>query len=159
MNNVESSIRETEFFTTSELAQKLKMNVQVITRKVQAGEIHAYKIGKDWRIPEQSVLDWLERNSNRNGRSPSTRSSPVKRTAKKANSDAAGEPRRTALLEYIMAQFEPQRDYTESDVDRIIARYHSDTQAVRTELVALGMLTNDLGQYRRVPDYRMSPTG
>lgn len=158
MNNVESSIRETEFFTTSELAQKLKMNVQVITRKVQAGEIHAYKIGKDWRIPEQSVLEWLEKNSNRNGKS-STRPSPAKRASKKLESDVTSEPRRTALLEYIMAQFEPQRDYTEPDVDRIIARHHSDTQTVRSELVALGMLANDHGQYRRMPDYRMSPTG
>lgn len=158
MNNVEPSIRETEFFTTSELAQKLKMNVQVITRKVQAGEIHAYKIGKDWRIPEQSVVDWLEKNSNRNGKS-STRSSTAKRTKNKSKPVATSEPRRTALLEYIMAQFEPQRDYTESDVDRVIARYHSDTQAVRSELVALGMLTNDHNQYRRVPAYCMSPTG
>ena len=58
------SLRETEFFTTTELAQKLKMNVQVITRKVKAGEILAYKIGKDWRIPDQSVTEWLERQTN-----------------------------------------------------------------------------------------------
>ena len=158
MNNVEPSIRETEFFTTSELAQKLKMNVQVITRKVQAGEIQAYKIGKDWRIPEQSVVEWLEKNSNRNGKS-STRSSVAKRANKKVPNVATSEPRRTALLEYIMAQFEPQREYSETDVDRIVARYHGDAQGVRSELVALGMLTNDHGQYHRVPDYRMSPTG
>ena len=45
MNYTEGVIRNTEFFTTTELAEKLKMNVQVITRKVQAGEIRAYKIG------------------------------------------------------------------------------------------------------------------
>ena len=60
----EGFIKNTEFFTTAELAKKLKMNTQVITRKIQSGEIRAYKIGKDWRIPEQSVFDWLENNSN-----------------------------------------------------------------------------------------------
>jgi len=60
----EGIIRNTEFFTTSELAKKLKMNVQVITRKVQSGDIRAYKIGKDWRIPEPSVHAWLEQRSN-----------------------------------------------------------------------------------------------
>jgi excisionase family DNA binding protein len=158
LNNVDTSIRKTEFFTTSELAQKLKMNVQVITRKVQAGEIHAYKIGKDWRIPEHSVVDWLEKNSNRNGKSE-TRPTPVRRANKKPGGVSINEPRRTALLEYIMAQFEPQREYSEQHVDRIIARHHSDTSSVRSELVALGMLTNDRGQYSRVSDYRMSPTG
>ena len=158
MNNVESSIRETEFFTTSELAKKLKMNVQVITRKVQTGEIHAYKIGKDWRIPEQSVVHWLEKNSNRNGTS-STSSSHAKRAARKSDSITTSEPRRTALLEYIMAQFEPHREYSEPDVNRIVARYHGNTHAIRSELVTLGMLTNNNGQYQRVPEYCMSPTG
>ena len=70
MDYSEGIIKNTEFFTTSELAEKLKMNVQVITRKVQAGEIMAYKIGKDWRIPEQSVIQWLEQHSNRNHITP-----------------------------------------------------------------------------------------
>ena len=158
MNNVESSIKDTEFFTTSELAKKLKMNVQVITRKVQAGEIHAYKIGKDWRIPEQSVFHWLEKNSNRNGVT-SVRPTHAKRATRKSDSVTTSEPRRTALLEYIMAQFEPHREYSEPDVNRIVTRYHRDTHAIRSELVALGMLTNNNGHYQRVPEYRMSPTG
>ncbi len=52
------------FFTTKELAGRLQMNVQVITRKVQRGEIRAYKLGKDWRIPESAIVEWLEKNSN-----------------------------------------------------------------------------------------------
>ncbi len=158
MNNSKPSIKETEFFTTSELAKKLKMNVQVITRKVQAGEIHAYKIGKDWRIPEQSVLAWLENHSNRNGR-PTIGRTTAKQLNKRPVHTGAAEPRRTALLEYIMAQFAPQRDYTEADVDRVIARYQSNTQAIRSELVALGMLTNNSGRYRRVSNYRLSSAG
>ena len=78
MDYSDGIIRNCEFFTTSELAEKLKMNVQVITRKVQAGEIEAYKIGKEWRIPERSVYEWLERNVNTNGK---PRRSPVRQTA------------------------------------------------------------------------------
>ena len=93
MKYYQGLIKKTEFFTTNELAEKLKMNQQVITRKVQSGEIAAYKIGKDWRIPEQSVLEWLERNSNRNAKS-TTRPSSAKRAKKNPESVTASEPRR-----------------------------------------------------------------
>ncbi len=66
MDYYEGLIKNTEFLTTAELAEKLKMNVQVITRKVQSGEIEAYKLGKDWRIPEHAVFAWLESHSNKN---------------------------------------------------------------------------------------------
>ncbi len=159
MNSTEPPIRETDFFTTSELAQKLKMNVQVITRKVQAGEIQAYKIGKDWRIPEQSVLEWLESQSNRNGK-PSSRRSVSKRTTEKpAAPTLTQEPKREFLLEYILAQFEPDREYTEKEVDRIVARYQNDTDTIRRELVAAGMLTDKGGRYRRLADYRLAQDG
>ncbi len=159
MNSTEPSIRETDFFTTSELAQKLKMNVQVITRKVQAGEIQAYKIGKDWRIPEQSVLDWLENQSNRNGKPSSRRSVSKRTTAKPAAPTSTHEPKREFLLEYILAQFEPDREYTEKEVDRIIARYQNDTDTIRRELVTARMLTDTGGRYRRLAGYRLAPDG
>lgn len=156
MNNGETSIRETEFFTTSELAQKLKMNVQVITRKVQAGEIQAYKIGKDWRIPEQSVLEWLENHSNRNGK-PGKDRSKAKSTAKEEHPPTeTAEPQRRFLLEYILAQFEPERDYADKEVDGIIARYQNDTVLVKRELVTSGMLSNEGGRYRRTAGYCLS---
>lgn len=65
MSYQDGIVKQTEFFTTAELAQKLKMNVQVVTRKVQSGEIRAYKIGKEWRIPEVAVFEWLEGRTNR----------------------------------------------------------------------------------------------
>ena len=122
----EGIIQNTEFFTTTELAKKLKMNVQVITRKVQAGEINAYKIGKDWRIPEESVYNWLEDLSNKSGHVNKTEIKPniiptlVEPTVPLPHSN------RKYLLEYILAQFEPDRSYTENDVNRIIARFHKD---------------------------------
>lgn len=157
MNYTEGIIRKTEFFTTSELAEKLKMNVQVITRKVQAGEIRAYKIGKEWRIPEQSVLEWLEANVNTNGQ-------PTGRDKTAVTAPKNGKPvalptqpsKRKYLLEYILAQFEVNRSYAEDQVDSIIGRYHNDADAVRQEFISEKMMERRNGQYRRRSDYKLS---
>lgn len=146
-------IKDTEFFTTAELAEKLKMNVQVLTRKVQAGEIEAYKIGKEWRIPEQSVTQWLERNSNRRARTVRTASSTA---AEQAQRIIAGRNGRKHLLEYILAQFEPQRHYSEQEVDSIISRYHGDTGQVRHQFVDEKMMERVNGHYRRRLDYKLN---
>lgn len=152
----EGIIKRTEFFTTSELAKKLKMNVQVITRKVQSGEIQAYKIGKDWRIPEQSVYRWLEKHSNQ---------SRLSDRQKVVSSFVAGDhipelpsqrSKRKYLLEYILAQFEPDRTYSEEEVNRTIGRYHDDFGTVRREFLAEGMMRFERGMYRRRANYRLS---
>jgi excisionase family DNA binding protein len=155
---MEGLIKNTEFFTTSELADKLKMNVQVITRKVQAGDIKAYKIGKEWRIPEQSVYEWLESNVN-SRRSITGR----ERTATTLVDDGsqvrqlpAQRSNRKYLLEYILAQFEPNRVYAEQEVDRTIARYNDDVSTVRREFIAEGMMDRTNGKYRRRTGYRLS---
>lgn len=143
-------IRETEFFTTTELAQKLKMNVQVLTRKVQAGEIEAYKIGKEWRIPEKAVSQWLEKNSNR-----SVRAKKLATVTAQAEQIIAGRAGRKDLLDYILAQFEPQRTYSETEVDRIINRFHADSRQIRLQFVDEQMMERVNGQYRRRPDYKL----
>jgi excisionase family DNA binding protein len=155
LNYTEGIIRRTEFFTTSELAEKLKMNVQVITRKVQAGEIRAYKIGKEWRIPEQSVLEWLEANVNTNGRTAREKTG----TALKENTPRTlpTQPsKRKYLLEYILAQFEVNRAYTEEQVSSIIGRYHGDTEAVCREFISEKMMERRNGHFRRRADYKLS---
>ena len=155
MEYYEGLIRSTEFFTTSELAKKLKMNVQVITRKVQSGEIAAYKIGKDWRIPEQSVFEWLEQNSNGNGRTD-----PRKVSVRKAVPPPALPKRITRhhVLEYILAQFDPDRSYSASEVTRTISRYHDDHDSILQEFVSERMLVCTDGKYRRRPGHRLSGT-
>jgi len=155
----EGVIRNTEFFTTSELADKLKMNVQVITRKVQAGEITAYKIGKDWRIPEQSVFDWLEQRSNKNGRPKASARRNVrlvKQTEGKTITPPSRRTKRTYLLEYILAQVEPNKAYGEDDLDRLIGRYDSEPSAVRDELVSEGMIEAVDGKYRRCQSFKFT---
>jgi excisionase family DNA binding protein len=157
LNYTEGIIRKTEFFTTSELAKKLKMNVQVITRKVQAGEIRAYKIGKEWRIPEQSVLEWLESNVN-TGRKPTGKEKAAASFAKdtKVKKLPTQHSKRKYLLEYMLAQFEPNREYTEDQVTGIIGRYHEDIEAVKREFISEKMMERRNGQYRRRSDYKLS---
>lgn len=52
------------FFTSAEVAEILKMHPQVITRKLQSGDIAGYKLGKDWRVSEAQLMDFLDRHSN-----------------------------------------------------------------------------------------------
>jgi excisionase family DNA binding protein len=159
MTDRPNNIRDTEFFTTAELAKKLKMNVQVITRKVQAGEILAYKIGKDWRIPDTSVTDWLETKTNR--RSDKEQRQKAKQTAQKSKSSKrsakpSAPSNRTHLLEYLLAHFEPNRAYTQDEVDRVIGRHHDDAHNLRNELVECQMMDNDGDTYHRRRDYQLS---
>lgn len=140
-------IKETEFFTTAELAEKLKMNVQVITRKVKAGEIYAYKIGKDWRIPDNSVVEWLDNQSNRGGTGTVTES--VDRTVKKTGPRT----KRQYLLEYILAQLEPARSYTEPELQRILARLNHNWQEIYGELLTAGMIEKEGPYIRRREGY------
>jgi len=157
MNYAEGIIKNTEFFTTSELAEKLKMNVQVITRKVQAGEIEAYKIGKEWRIPEPAVYDWLEAHVN-TGRPTSKKQKVVATFIRNERVERlpAQRSKRKYLLEYILAQFEPNRMYSEEEINRTIGRFHDDTATVRREFVAEKMMDRVNSRYRRRTGYRFS---
>ncbi len=150
----EGIIKNTEFFTTAELAKKLKMNAQVITRKIQSGEIRAYKIGKDWRIPEQEVYNWLETHANDSNKK--TKTLPVIIKDVKIKKLPVQPGKRKYLLEYILAQFEPNKDYTEREVKSIISRFHHDTAAVRDEFVVEKMMDIVEGNYRRRAGYRLS---
>lgn len=157
MNYHEGLIKNTEFFTTSELAKKLKMNVQVITRKVQSGEITAYKIGKDWRIPEISVFEWLEKNSNKTGikkgRPKLVIESSSEKQPKKQGRESANHK---YLMEYILAQFEPGRSYTKDEVVRIINRYDQNHSTLLQEFISENMLQKSSKGYHRFSGYKLS---
>jgi len=149
-------IKTTEFLTTAELAERLKMNVQVITRKVQAGEIRAFKIGKDWRIPEEAVIEWLELHSNQRPHTP--RQKVVDNFVKDDHIEIlpAQRSKRKYLLEYILAQFEPNRLYAEDEVNKIIGKYHEDFCTVRREFIAEKMMDRIDGNYRRRTGYKFA---
>jgi hypothetical protein len=64
----------------------------------------------------------------------------------------ASRRKRWAILKWLARHFEPDTDYTEADVNRILARRHPDRATLRRELVAYHMLRRERGIYRRMPE-------
>jgi len=50
-----------EFYTTKELAEKLRVNIMTIYRYIKAGKLKAYKIGKDFRIDKEEFNKFLNK--------------------------------------------------------------------------------------------------
>lgn len=45
-------MKEKDFYTAKELADKLSLNVMTIYRYIDAGKLKAYKIGKEYRVDQ-----------------------------------------------------------------------------------------------------------
>ncbi len=144
-----------KFFTTAEIAEILKMNPQVIARKLQKGEIVAYKIGKDWRVSERELLAWLELHSNQIQKDPG--SAVVRHFVRQGRLTAlpAQRKKRRYLLEHILQKFELNRVYTEKEVNGIIGELYEDFCTVRREFIMFKMMTRSSGKYIRNSSYMM----
>ena len=55
-----------------------------------------------------------------------------------------------AILRYIVKAFEPDRRYSEKQVNEILSRFHEDTATLRRELVGSRLLARAAGEYWRV---------
>ena len=141
------------FYTTTEIAEMLKMNVQVIARKLQYGELTGYKIGKDWRVSQADLMEWLERHSNRNRLNPGEL--VISRFMKNGKFEIlpVQYKRRKYILEYILRQFELNRLYSEKEINEIISRYHEDYCRIRRDFVDEKMMNRKDGKYRRNVSY------
>jgi predicted transcriptional regulator len=55
-----------------------------------------------------------------------------------------------AVLQYVIKSFEPARNYSEKQVNEILARFHPDTATLRRELVGYGLMkrSNNGREYR-----------
>jgi biotin operon repressor len=58
--------------------------------------------------------------------------------------------KRQIILAKILEEFEPERDYTEIEVNRILLEFHEDVATLRREMVGFGMMKRAAGIYRRV---------
>jgi excisionase family DNA binding protein len=123
-------------YTAAEVADLLRMNQQVIQRKLQAGEIPGYRIGREWRVERAQLLEWLDAHSNqrrpaadrwfdRDGRLTAL---PAKRSL------------RRGVLERLAADFEQGRTYQERAVNLVLSRFHDDVASLRRELVSERLL-------------------
>ena len=51
-------------YTVYEVAETLKLDAETIRRYINSKKIRAYKIGKEWRVKESDLLEFIERQSN-----------------------------------------------------------------------------------------------
>lgn len=58
------------------------------------------------------------------------------------------------ILERLAEEFEPQRKYTEREVNRILVEFHDDVATLRRGLVDQGLVERAEGVYRRTTDTR-----
>ena len=145
------------FYTTAELAEKLRMNPQVITRKVQAGEIEGFKIGKDWRVEEAAIQAWLERISNQRTITPRQKVLTSFFKNGRLTHLPAQRKKRIYILEFFLEQFESGRTYDEAEVNAVIEKVYEDFCTVRREFIAEKMMTRKAGKYRRNSSYAFVP--
>lgn len=57
--------------------------------------------------------------------------------------------KRQIILEAIVQEFEPGRDYPEKEVNQILLDYHEDVATLRREMIMNKLMTRDKGIYRR----------
>ena len=49
-----------KLYTCKQLAEALQINIQTVQRFVREGKIKAIKVGREFRITEQSLQDYLK---------------------------------------------------------------------------------------------------
>ena len=54
-------IKQKEFYTARELAEKLRVNIMTIYRYIGAKKLKAYKIGKEFRIDTKEFNNFLNK--------------------------------------------------------------------------------------------------
>lgn len=51
------------YYTVSEIAEKLKLEVTTIRKYIREGKLPAYKFGREFRVGEQELNEFLESRS------------------------------------------------------------------------------------------------
>ena len=54
-------MKKQEFYTTQELAEKLRVNIMTIYRYIKAGKLKAHKIGKEFRLEKKEFQRFLDK--------------------------------------------------------------------------------------------------
>ena len=153
---MKTSLKDIEFLTTAEVAEKLKLHPQVVLRKLNAGELPGYKLGKDWRIATNELWDWLQRHAN--SPKPSNRETTLRNFLKDDQLVRIPTQRkkRVYVLEHVLQQFESNRVYSETEVNDILRTFYADVCTLRRELIGERMMVRSDGRYRRASSYKVS---
>ncbi|MBS1962415.1 MAG: DUF2087 domain-containing protein [Bdellovibrionales bacterium] len=147
-------------FTSAEVAEVLRLHPQVVARKLQAGEIPGYKLGKDWRVSETQLAQYLERHANQKESGPrNLLPTEAKKDAKvvrtfivdgKLRSIPTARGKRLAVLKYLVSKLEPRRIYPEEELNRFLETFHSDVCTLRREFIMNGLMVRKDGKYKVV---------
>jgi excisionase family DNA binding protein len=141
-----------KFMTSSEVAEILKMHPQVINRKLQAGELEGYKIGKEWRVSEAQLFKFLEANSNQ-------RPKPTKQSRTLAaffdkdgrlKAIPTTRSKRLFVLQHLAGKLDPARVYSEDEINKFIAPFHEDVCTIRREFIMNKLMVRKSGKYKVV---------
>jgi excisionase family DNA binding protein len=146
-----NTAQELTFFTSAEVAEILKMNPQVIARKLQNGELEGYKLGKDWRVSKQQLLQYLERHSNQ--KPPETQQAKTLRTFfedGKLKALPAARGKRLHILKHLVAKLDVNRVYTEAEINTFLKPFHSDICTMRREMIMNKLMVRRSGKYKVV---------
>lgn len=138
------------FFTVAEIAELLKMNQQVIARKLAAGEIEGYKIGKDWRITEAQLTAFLERHSNKRKTSQSSKVIDNFFTDGKLKSIPAARSKRLIILKFIVSKLDRNKVYTEKEINNFLSDFYTDICTLRRELIINKLMVRKDSKYKVV---------
>lgn len=144
---------ELRLYTSAEVAEVLRLNHQVVQRKLQAGEIPAYRIGREWRVEHEQLMSWLERHSNQ--RAPRTRDEKVLDTFFTAEGRLTHIPtnrtKRAVVLRRLAEALEKDRTYNERQLNTVLRVFHDDVASIRRDMVAEKLLVRTrAGVYKRV---------
>lgn len=142
---------ELRFYTSAEVADLLRLNPQVVQRKLQAGVIPAYRIGREWRVEHDQLLKWLEQHSNQRSASPEQKVLDTFFDPHgKLTALPAARKKREIVLRRLVDEFAPDRTYPEKEVNDILRRFHEDVASIRRELIAWKLMVRRSGVYKRV---------
>lgn len=137
------------FFTSAELAEVLKMNPQVIARKLQAGEIEGYKLGKDWRVSKDQLLRYLDKHSNqKTAKTPKDKVLQTFFENGKLKSLPVARSKRIHVLRFMVSKLDFRKVYTEVEINNFIKTFHSDLSTIRREFIVNKLMVRKDGKYK-----------
>ncbi len=136
--------------TVTEVAGLLKLNPQVVSRKLARGEIEGYKLGKDWRVSEKQLLAYLEARSNRSGDPESDKVLRTFMRGGKLKQIPATRKKRNVVLRHIISTLDPMRVYPEKTLNEVLGAFHSDVCTLRREMIINKLMVRKDGNYKVV---------
>ena len=50
-----------DIVTVKQLAEFLQVSVQTIIRAIKAEKLEAFKIGREWRVEKDNIIEWVKK--------------------------------------------------------------------------------------------------